>query len=65
VRVDGKPQPILRANLLFRGVEVPAGKHRVEFEFRPISFDNLMAAASELVSREMEPIKTAEIPQVR
>lgn len=65
VTVDGKRQPLLRANLLFRGVEVPAGKHRVEFEFRPISFDNLVAAASELVTSESEPIKTAEIPQVR
>ena len=26
------------------------GKHRVEFEFRPISLDNLVAAATELVS---------------
>ncbi|WP_246504748.1 YfhO family protein [Microvirga antarctica] len=65
VTVDGVRQPLLKANLLFRGVEVPAGKHRVAFEFRPISFDNLMAAASELVASELPPIKTAEIPRVR
>ncbi|WP_134499912.1 YfhO family protein, partial [Microvirga pakistanensis] len=29
-RVDGARRPVLRANLLFRGVEVPAGTHRVE-----------------------------------
>ena len=38
-------RPILRANLLFRGVEVGPGSHRVEFRFRPLSIDNLVAAA--------------------
>jgi uncharacterized membrane protein YfhO len=64
VTVDGERQPVLRANLLFRGVEVPAGKHRIEFEFRPISLDNLMSAASDLVGRDSEPLKTAEITPV-
>lgn len=49
--VDGKIRPILRTNLLFRGVEVPAGQHTVEFRFRPLSVENLVAAASELMSR--------------
>ncbi|GJD49971.1 hypothetical protein OPKNFCMD_2707 [Methylobacterium crusticola] len=49
-RVDGVRHPILRTNLLFRGVEVPAGKHVVEFRFRPLSVGNLMAAASELLA---------------
>lgn len=35
--VDGKPVPILRANGAFRAVEVPEGRHRVEFRFRPPS----------------------------
>jgi hypothetical protein len=48
--VDGKRQPILRANLLFRGVEVGPGRHLVEFRFRPLSMDNLVAAATGLVS---------------
>ncbi|KMO13188.1 YfhO family protein [Methylobacterium platani] len=51
-RVDGARRPILRTNLLFRGVEVPAGKHVVEFRFRPLSVGNLMAAASELLTRD-------------
>lgn len=63
--VDGERRPILRANLLFRGVEIPAGKHRVEFHFRPISLENLVAAASGLVKSEAEPIRTAAASPVR
>ena len=54
VLVDGQPRPLLRANLLFRGVEVTPGTHRVEFRFDPLSFDNLVAAASDLVSDDDE-----------
>ena len=38
VFVDGKEQRILRANYLFRGVELAAGDHRVEFVYDPLSF---------------------------
>jgi uncharacterized membrane protein YfhO len=33
--VDGRTTPILRANLMFRAVELPAGEHQVEFVYRP------------------------------
>jgi hypothetical protein len=35
--IDGKPAPILRAGLLFRGLTVPAGSHHVIFRFEPFS----------------------------
>lgn len=33
---DGTPAPILRANVLFRAVRVPNGRHTVTFTFAPI-----------------------------
>src|SRR4030067_2017820 len=36
--VDVQPTRILRANYLFRAVEVPAGKHNVVFTYQPITF---------------------------
>jgi hypothetical protein len=35
--VNGAPVPILRANYVFRAVEVPAGTSTVEFRYRPVS----------------------------
>ncbi|QRM31155.1 YfhO family protein [Microvirga sp. VF16] len=57
--VDGERRPILRANLLFRGVEIGPGRHRVEFHFRPMSLENLVAAASDLIESDEKPIQTA------
>jgi hypothetical protein len=34
--IDGRPAGLLRANVLFRAVEVPAGRHRVRMVFEPI-----------------------------
>ncbi len=34
--IGGARAPVLRANVLFRAVEVPAGRHTVRFRFRPV-----------------------------
>lgn len=36
--VDDRAAPIVRANGLFRGVEVPPGRHRIAFRYEPASF---------------------------
>jgi hypothetical protein len=42
--IDGRRAPILRADILFRGLEVPAGAHHVVFRFAPFSLENLADA---------------------
>ncbi|MGD9784121.1 MAG: hypothetical protein AB7E80_15770 [Hyphomicrobiaceae bacterium] len=37
VEIDGVPQPMLRANVLFRAVALAPGRHEVRFRFRPIA----------------------------
>jgi len=41
--VNGRKQPVLRVNEWQTGVLLPAGKNRVEFEYRPTLFWVLMA----------------------
>lgn len=36
--VDGRPTTVVRANYVMRGVHVPAGRHTIEFRYRPGSF---------------------------
>jgi uncharacterized membrane protein YfhO len=33
--IDGRPVPLLRANAIFRAVQVPAGRSTIRFVFRP------------------------------
>lgn len=51
--IDGVRAPILRADVLFRGLEVPAGHHHVVFRFAPFALDNLREALT-LVMRRRE-----------
>ncbi len=37
-RVDGQKTPVLRADVLFRAVEIPAGTHTVLIQYQPLSF---------------------------
>ena len=49
--IDGSIVPILRADVLFRGIEVPAGKHRVVFRFAPFRLENLANALQTALGR--------------
>jgi len=35
--VDGKPREILKADVIFRAVSVPPGRHMVRFTFHPLA----------------------------
>jgi hypothetical protein len=55
--IDGRLAPILRADELFRAVELPAGTHRVMFRFTPFSLVNLRAALNATLGRSNDSPK--------
>lgn len=55
--VDGKETEVLRANVLFRAVEVPAGRHFVRFEFKPFS-GAVQELSEKLFGPEPLPVRT-------
>jgi hypothetical protein len=52
VEVDGQPARMLRANVLFRAVEVSEGRHHVVFRYAPFSLANLRDALVSVLHRQ-------------
>ena len=38
-KVDGKEYPILKVNYLLRGLELPKGKHKIEFTYSSETYE--------------------------
>jgi hypothetical protein len=58
--VDGNSAQIMPVALLFRGVLVPAGTHRVTFRFEPLSPSNLGAAFEAVIGSRIRAAKNAD-----
>ena len=54
--IDGRAAPILRADVLFRGLEMPPGRHHVTFRFAPFALDNLRDALRLALRRQTDSI---------
>jgi hypothetical protein len=74
VSVDGKSEPLLRANFIMRGVQLQPGNHRVVFEFKPpvtalyvtlgaIGLTALLCAFVIVSGRRDQPVALEEKPR--
>jgi hypothetical protein len=45
-RIDGRPAPLYRTDVMFRGLPVAAGSHRVEMEFDALASQGAVAASA-------------------
>lgn len=62
VQVDGTDVEMLKANVLFRAVQVPAGTHKVTFNFHPL--DGALAEVRERISpQEFEDAPAPAAPE--
>jgi uncharacterized membrane protein YfhO len=43
--IDDKEAEIIQTNYVLRGLSIPAGQHRIRFEFKPASYYNSQKAA--------------------
>ncbi len=62
--LDGTSVPILRTDVMFRGVEIPAGQHTVVYSFDPLRIANLTAAAQSLLYPKKQPIASFELAPI-
>jgi hypothetical protein len=58
--LDGQQVDILKANVLFRAVQVPAGTHKIRFSFHPL--DGAIAELRDRVTPPEEEGVVAEAP---
>ena len=52
--IDDEEAEILKANVLFRAVQVPAGKHTIVYEFKPIE-GALAELREKLIGEDIDP----------
>ena len=64
--VDGRPAEVLKANVLFRAVQVPPGTHAVRFEFEPIvgALQEITGPTSRARLAKRRKVESRPVPRV-